>query len=119
MLVEYIRRGGNKKYHIINGRRKQSLRSGGIRRGAMVALLGEDGEVRTGWSLCHRLDKFDRDRAVQVAKARAENGKKYEIPRSIEQTYARFQNSAANFFNKDNHSTAHVIGQATLDAAKS
>jgi len=43
----------------------------GQRVGAVVALLKEGNTIGLGWSKCNKQDKFDKERAKAIAKARA------------------------------------------------
>lgn len=75
-MFQYITRGGHKRYIRTAGNvRKLSNNCGGNRVGAFAAVEGEDGNIYIGWSLCQtKLDKFDKNLAVSIAKGRAMRG---------------------------------------------
>jgi hypothetical protein len=106
-LVQYIRRGGSKKFVNINGKKKRSKRSGGKRIGVLVGWKARNSDIKIGWSICHKNDKFDSIegliQAKQHAIARDWDPGNYvaieaDIPRSIRKKHARFIDRAVNCF---------------------
>ena len=53
-IIQYVKRGKP------NNKRKVGVLVSGV----------VDGEVCIGWSLCNDLDKFDKDKALEIAKGR-------------------------------------------------
>ena len=97
MLVEYIRKGGHKKYINKNGKKKKSDRHGGKRVGVLVSWRAHSGDVKLGWSLCHKVDDFNsaegRIKAMRravVIDAREGHGDFSGVPRSIRKKVAKF-----------------------------
>jgi len=77
MLVKYVRKGAQRK-----------------RVGVVVAI----GNGKVGWSLCNKLDAFDKDQALSMAKTRAENGKVNPVPQSVAVIYAEMVERADRFY---------------------
>ena len=103
-LVEYVRRGGNKRFRKVNGRRKQGT-SGGNKVGVFVAVKDDSGEVNIGWSLCHKKsgDAFDPLFGYNVASGRAKRGKtKTPIAKSLIKKADQFKGRVARYFKTDN-----------------
>jgi len=114
-LVEYVRRGGSKKFVSRNGIQKRSKRHGGKRIGVLVGWKARNGQTKVGWSLCHKNDKFDSIEGLIQAKkhsiARTSMHEDYfiqTIPRSIRKKHARFINRAINCFEEGNNGVAEV-----------
>lgn len=67
MLIQYVRRGKKTKKYVDGmiwpGRRERL-------KGVMVAFK-EDDILYIGWSLCHHLDKFDHNKAINIATERS------------------------------------------------
>jgi len=103
MIKEFVRKGGNKKYTFKNGKRVKGTR-GGTRVGVFVALRGENGNIRTGWSLCHnKLDKFDSRLGIKIAMGRAKNGSSVvPVADSIKCKYDKFVERAKKYYKMDN-----------------
>ncbi len=70
-LVQYVRKGGSKKFVTISGRKKRSKCAGGKRVGVMVGWKSHNGELKAGWSLCHKIDEFDSIDGLVRAKKRS------------------------------------------------
>ena len=114
-LVEYIRRGGSKKFVNRNGRKKRSKRHGGKRIGLLVGWKARNGLTKVGWSLCHKNDEFDSIEGLIQAKHHAvprtsvnEDYITQNIPRSIRKKHARFINRTINCFEEENNGVAEV-----------
>lgn len=89
---------GNVIYYFIRNKKNQ-------KRGVLLAArLEESGEVMTGWSLCHKGDKFQKEIGLKKAIDRAENGTSPNVvvPQIVRNTYLnRFADQIDAFFHKD------------------
>ena len=71
--------------------------------GVLTAVIISN-DVRFGWSLCSKLDKFDKDFGLQLAEARAIKYKPNEImyraklPNSMEKHLVEFSKRAQKYF---------------------
>ena len=54
-----------------------------------------------GWSLCSKRDKFNRERGLQIARARAVVGSVVSVPRSIRAALETFQLRVDKYFKVD------------------
>jgi len=115
VLIEHIRRGGNKRYRTTaTGKRFKGIK-GGNPIGSMAAVFDEtEKKVAVGWSLCHELDKckdgFNSSRAVEIALGRAiaERSTK-ALPKSIAKKVKQFAERAKRYYKTEN---IVIIGQA-------
>jgi hypothetical protein len=104
MLVEYIRKGGQKKFSTFNGKKKRSKRSGGKRVGVLVSWRARNGDIKIGWSLCHKNDEFDRTEGINTAKRHAcvmPSESVVYVPSSIQKKYNKFTSRTQNHFNRN------------------
>lgn len=76
MLVKYVRNNKNSKIGV-------------------VVATGRD---RVGWSMCHRLDKFDKAKALKIAKGRAERGSNVSLPGVIFNDYNAMTDRSERFY---------------------
>jgi len=120
-LVQYIRRGGAKKYHTFNGRKKQSKRCGGKRIGVMVSWVARNGEIKVGWSLCHRVDTFDTTSGLNTARQQAINlaiaNHDYintVVPYSISKKYTKFVDRIVDLHSGGGSVTSEENGAAEI-----
>lgn len=94
-MIEYVRRGGNKRYTnvYVNGARtagkKQTNNKGGHKVGVMVAVECNDG-VHIGWSLCNKTDVFDVDGGITRATGRALSDTTRPLAQSMVKKMHRF-----------------------------
>lgn len=65
--------------------------------GVMVADV-VDGEVRAGWSLANRKDKFDQKRGTEIAMGRLQHGTSELVPDSIRLEYEYYVDRANRYF---------------------
>jgi len=89
MIIEYVRKGGNKRYvkSFRDGKPpgvKKSKNRGGCRVGVLVAIPNGD-VVKVGWTLCNIKagDIFNPEFGLQVAKDRALKGSERPIASSM------------------------------------
>lgn len=115
VLIEHIRRGGNKRYRTTaTGKRFKGIK-GGNPIGSMAAVFDEtEKKVAVGWSLCHELDKckdgFNASRAVDIALGRAvAERSKNPLPKSIAKKVKRFADRAKRYYKTEN---IIIVGQA-------
>lgn len=66
----------------------------GRRIGAVVAINPK----QIGWSLCRKNDKFDPDRAIEIALARAEHGTHIKTPQSLSKYVYEMQDRATRYY---------------------
>lgn len=115
VLIEHIRRGGNKRYKTTATGKKCKGFKGGNPIGSMAAVLNEDGQAVVGWSLCHNLDKcsikgFNSIRAVEIALGRAvAERSKHALPRSIANKVKSFAERAKRYYKTEN---VKIVGSA-------
>lgn len=116
LLIEHIRRGGNKRYRTTATGKRFQGNKGGNAIGSMAAVLHEDDhKVVIGWSLCHKLDKrkdkFNSDRAIEIALGRATAGRSTTpMPRSIAKKVKQFAERAKKYYKVEN---AVIVGPQT------
>jgi len=81
---------------------KYITKKNGKKVGMLIATAFREDSFGVGYSLCNtKLDKFDKQRAVQIAFGRAyknANGDALEIPQSIRDEYALFYCRATKYF---------------------
>lgn len=69
--------------------------------GVLLAAAPSDGAVvLIGWSLCavNKGDKFNKQRAIEIARQRSIKGSNVPIPHSIQEKYIHFSTRAAKYF---------------------
>jgi len=98
MITMYIRSGGGTSRKGL--KKGKGLNSGkGLKRGALVALKNEDGEIFLGHSRWHRkLDKYDPNQGMEIAIKRAETDSKAPIATSLIPHLAAFISRAEKYF---------------------
>ena len=79
MLIKYIRKGKRQK------------------KGVLVA-VPVDGQVRLGWSLCHKRDKFNKEFGKKIAISRALCGKQVKMPPSLKDEMNMFVIRASRYY---------------------
>jgi hypothetical protein len=115
VLIEHIRRGGNKRYRITaTGKRFKGVK-GGNPIGSMAAVFDEtEKKVAVGWSLCNKLDKcrdgINASRAVDIALGRAlAERSATPVPKSIAKKVKQFAERAKRYYKTEN---IVIVGQA-------
>ena len=83
MLIRYVRKNGEP------GKRGEPT-------GCVIAL----DEKHIGWSACCHLDRFNKERAKQIAIGRAIKGTKAQIPDKVKPTLAFVSEKAIEYFKK-------------------
>jgi len=79
-------------------------------------LVAKDGWI--GWSLCHRkLDKWNREIAVKIARGRAEKGSDSLVPFSIMNQFESFENRCKRYY-KENFKGYHYIPKQKPEKAE-
>lgn len=68
----------------------------GQARGVMVAT-----PRGVGWSAVHPRDRFDKDRALDIARIRAEEGTRKTPPSHVSEALTRFRDRASRYFRRD------------------
>jgi len=105
MLVEYVRKGGIKKFRKTRDAKgklvpkKRSQNKGGNRIGILVAVPADD-RVLIGWSLCNVKagDVFDHDFGLSIATDRATKGSSAEIAASLAKKAHHFVHRVRNYY---------------------
>jgi len=62
-------------------------------KGKKIGCLVSTGKGKIGWSICHRLDTFNKQKAREIARGRAEKGKKMVIVDSNDTAMTIFSQS--------------------------
>jgi hypothetical protein len=108
VLIEYIRKGGNKRYRITaTGKRFKGVK-GGNPIGSMAAVFNEaEQKAVVGWSLCNKLDKcrdgINSSRAVDIALGRAvAERSETPLPKSIAKKVKSFAERAKRYYKTEN-----------------
>jgi len=96
MLIKYVRKGGNRK------------------KGVLVAVQ-VDGKINFGWSLCHRRDKFNKDKGKQIAIGRAVCGKKVKIPESLKYDMDAFVARATRYYKDKEIVSNYYVADVPID----
>ena len=108
VLIEHIRKGGNKRYRTTATGKRYKGAKGGNPIGSIAAVFNEsDKKAVVGWSLCHELDKcrdgFNAERAVNIALGRAvAERSKTALPKSIAKKVEQFAERAKRYYKTDN-----------------
>jgi len=76
MLVKYIKNRKNQKIGVLVAKEKDKV----------------------GWSLCHKKDIFDKEKALRIAIGRADVGSNKEIPNSVFIDYNEFVDRAKRYY---------------------
>ena len=74
----------------------------GNRIGVVVARIGgyeKKTQVGIGWSLCHsKLDKYDEEKGLNIARGRAKTGTEDKIPQSMVRPYMKMMDRSNRYF---------------------
>ena len=71
----------------------------GQRIGVLLGCIKNDEQAfNIGWSLCHKKDRFDKEKAVKVAFLRSVNGSAAPLPRAISTEYQQFVDRCFRYF---------------------
>jgi len=83
---------------------KQYVRnSRGVPIGALVAVQREAGNVVDfGWSLCHKIDQFSKEKGTLIARNRALSLKNINIPETLTEPMNLFMDRAERYFYPEN-----------------
>ena len=80
---------------------RQYIRKNHRRVGVMVAIKDENG-VHVGWSKCHiNKDRFSRERGIMIARTRAVDGSRKDVPSMIQNDIQQFIFRASRYFKSD------------------
>ena len=64
-----------------------------------VGVVVATGKYNIGYSLCNKLDKFNKERALEIATGRAKvHDFQGEVPDSIKDTFFEMQDRASHYF---------------------
>lgn len=82
MIIQYFKRRNNSK------------------KGVMVALpIEQEGVIKFGYSLCRSaLDKFNKERGIDIAVDRALCGRPLNVPDSMEEKFAYFKTRCNKYY---------------------
>lgn len=105
LLVEYLREKPIYSYKelfnaCLNGIPLQNKRRGKPF-AAIVALKGDDGEVKYGWSHCCKHDVFSKSQAINVALSRIAKNRHPSMTNEIGHALVKFAVRAEHYFNKN------------------
>ena len=67
-------------------------------KGRRVGVVVATGKTNIGWSLCHRTDKWDKKKALIMAKGRSEKGTKDDTPHTVQYEYNCMIDRASRFY---------------------
>lgn len=65
---------------------------------AKIGVVVAIGKGQVGWSMCHRLDKFDKAKAIKIAKGRADRGSNVTLPGAIFNDYNAMTDRSERFY---------------------
>lgn len=122
LLIEHIRKSGNKRYRVTSTGKRYKGTGGGNPIGSVVAIFDtEKNSARVGWSLCHDLDMckegFNPRRAVEIALGRAKIGSSTEVPKSIKKKVMSFVNRVKKYYKTETVIVAGAVIETKSDSA--
>lgn len=67
-------------------------------KGHKVGVVLASGRSQIGWSLCCKKDKFDKQKALELALVRATENSKEEVPHTIKTSYEKMVKRSKAYF---------------------